>query len=299
MIEVRLRNKTSQQELEEKVGKILTEEDYSIRLTGPAKVLKPDGKPLCVYLPGAMKDVATEEVYQILHSLRGHTSKNRGIASGSPRIYDGAGKRAYALEVSSSIVGAIDPGGVYKYCRLTVWTGENLPKWRQLQPYLQEIAKNLKEHVPDRYANQMTEVGKTKPEWVVPGTPFSTVTVNNTYPTGVHTDKGDLDAGFSTIACIRRGNYTGGHLTFPEYRVSLDLQDGDLILMDAHEWHGNTAIVCACGNVLKSLCPDCGAERISCVAYYRTKVAKCGTFDEELSRAAQRRESLADRPGRS
>jgi len=133
VIEVRLRSKTSQEELEAKVGKILTEEDYNLRLTGPAKVLKPDGKPLCVYLPGAMKGVSTGEVYDILHSLRSHTSKNRGLASGSPRIYDGAGKRAYALEVSSSIVGAIDPGGVYKYCRLTVWTGENLPKWRQLE----------------------------------------------------------------------------------------------------------------------------------------------------------------------
>lgn len=80
MIEMRLRNRTTQEELESKVGKILTEDDYNVRLTGPAKVLKPDGKPLCVYLPGAMNQVSTEEVYQILHSLRGHTSKNRGIA---------------------------------------------------------------------------------------------------------------------------------------------------------------------------------------------------------------------------
>lgn len=293
MIDLRLRSRVSAAELETKVGRILTPRDYNVLLTGPTFVRKPDGKPLCVYLPGAMKKVATPETYEIFHSLKSSKSDNRGLASGSLRVVDGAGKRSRALPVASAIIGAIDPGGVYKYCRLTAWTGDNLPEWRRLQPFLQEVAKNLEKYVPERFANQIAEVRKTKPEWVVPGTPFSTVTVNNTYPTGVHTDKGDLDAGFSTIACFRRGVFTGGHLTFPEYRVSVDLQDGDLILMDAHEWHGNTAIVCACGETRRGLCGKCGAERISVVSYFRTKVANCGSFDEEKERAVKAREAKA------
>jgi hypothetical protein len=111
----------------------------------------------------------------------------------------------------------------------------------------------------------------------------------NTYPTGVHTDKGDLDAGFSAIACLRRGSYTGGRLVFPEYRVAVDLHHGDLLLMDAHQYHGNTALVCACGTEPNNFCRTCGAERISVVSYFRTKVTECGSPDEELRKATDGR----------
>ena len=290
IVDVRLRSRISTEEMDEKVGRILEPDDVNIMLTGPAYVRKPNGRPLCVYLPGVMAEAATEEVYEILHGLRNEVTRNRGLASGAPRIRRQGQKRVEAMEVPSSIVGAIDPVGIYRYCRLTAWTGSNLPQWERLQPFLQEIARNLERYVPDRFERQLEEARKAKPEWVVPGTPFSTVTVNNTYPTGVHTDKGDLEEGFSTIACIRRGSYTGGTLCFPEYRVGVNMQDGDLLLMDAHEWHGNTAIVCACGEKRKRCCEACGAERISTVAYFRTKVAECGTADEELGKAVAVRE---------
>lgn len=290
VIDIRLRSKVGAAELDAKIGKIVTEADFNVLLTGPTFVRKPDGKPLCVYLPGAMQAHATSEVYEILHGLRSAKTDNRGLAGGTVRMETPGQKRTRAKPVASAIVGAIDPGGVYKYCRLTAWTGENLPQWERLRPYLQEVARNLERYVPDRYAAQARHAASSKPEWVVPGTPFSTVTVNNTYPTGVHTDKGDLDEGFSTIACLRRGMYTGGYLTFPEYRVAVDMHDGDLILMDAHEFHGNTAIVCACGDRLGSCCPECGAERVSTVAYMRTKVAQCGSFEEELGHAVRVRE---------
>jgi hypothetical protein len=154
--------------------------------------------------------------------------------------------------------------------------------------------------VPARYAAQLVEATRTEPDWVIPGTPFTTVTVNNTWPTGMHTDKGDLDAGFSTIAVLRRGGYTGGQLMFPEYRVAVDLADGDLILMDAHEWHANAEIRCWCfadepeRKRLFGWCDTskggCGAERISVVSYFRTEMTKCGTAEDEMARAARTRE---------
>lgn len=290
LVELRLRSKVSAAELEEKVGRIITADDFNVLLTGPALVRKPNGKPLAVYLPGALAAEVTPEVYEVLHSLRKEITMNRGLASGSLRIQRGSQNRTYSKAVPSTIVGAIDPGGVYKYCRLTAWTGENLPQWQKLHPLLRAVAANLERYVPDRFANQQAAASASRPEWVVPGTPFSTVTVNNSYPTGVHTDKGDLEEGFSTIACVRRGSYAGGVLAFPEYRVGVDLHDGDLILMDAHEWHGNTAMVCECGNTLRTCCDTCGAERISMVSYFRTRVQDCGTFEDELDRARARRE---------
>jgi hypothetical protein len=203
--------------------------------------------------------------------------------------------------VMSSILGSFESSGFYKFCRLTSWTANELEgRWPELLPVLAAIGGKFAEYVPERYAAQMKAVNDTAPEWVVPGTPFTTITVNNTFPTGVHKDAGDLDAGFSCLAVARRGNYAGGMLTFPEFRIAADMQDGDLMLMDAHQWHGNTRMTCECGREMDGSveilrgnelsdgpCRGCGAERISLVCYYRTKMAACGTAEEEAVKAQE------------
>lgn len=661
MIEARLRTRIPADELEAKVGKVLGEADFNAILTGPAKLLKPNGHPLVVYLPGALLDQANDpDIYATFHSLKGMRTGNRGAASGSRRVKSGTGNKSRALPVPSSIIGAFDSAGHQKYCRLTAWTGANLPQWETLRPFLLGIARHFEDHLPDRYGIQMEQARATYPEWVVPGTPFTTVTVNNcvdeettcltrehgwtrydqlrtgdhilaydpathttqwqpildvfvnehyggdmielssrgfsalttpdhrwplqrpaargglhavmtsnelptshywaimrsaphvgateptysdafvrlvawyitegtltragtsvslcqsdranpihvdairrdlkeigaisleewrnrpctaepgctdpvssngmcnkhacaaryrarkngtgrsrrqglvvneyrhngnpeivvwvltgtdvekliaaapgegkvptmeflstltpeqaalfvetciaadgspewsrfcqhhkgrmgafvvaavlaglppvldstgthcylrrdrsalrpgsrialrsvkretvhyegtiwcprvpsghwvaqrngtvyltgnTYPTGVHLDAGDLEAGFSTLACIRKGSYTGGQLVFPKYRVALDMHHGDLALIDAHEYHGNTVIVCVCGERRNGLCDTCGAERISVVAYFRENMTRCGTYLEELAKAMNRAEA--------
>ncbi len=642
MIQARLRSRISQEELESKVGKILGPQDFNMLLTGPTKLLKPNGQPLVIYLPGALLDLAnTPSVYDTFHKLKSERTENRGMASGSRRVPSGSGNKSRALPVPSSIIGAFDAAGHQKYCRLTAWTGANLPQWEALRPFLLGVADNFKRYLPDRYEVQMEQVRATYPEWVVPGTPFSTVTVNNcvddqttcltrehgwtthqqlkpgdlilaydpathttqwqpvievfvneaydgemvalnsrglsalttpdhrwplqrtspatdggtddaplhavmtssqlpdtrywsllrnaphatpqqpvhsdafvrlvawymtegtrtdtsltlaqsdrahpthvdairrdlkalggisltqwraqhpdnrarrqglvvnefhrrdapdivnwvltgtgtdalrqaapgrdkvptmafltsltaaqarlfvetcimadgspewgrfyqhhegrmeafmvaavlagqapsldrsgihcllrrsrrhtdpstlislkavkretvpytgtiwcprvpsghwvarrngtvyltgnTYPTGVHLDAGDLEAGFSTLACLRKGTFTGGQLVFPKFRVAIDMQHGDLALIDAHEHHGNTAIFCACGERRNGMCDTCGAERISVVSYFRANMTKCGTFPEEAARAmsaadARNRKKLA------
>jgi len=297
MIDLRLRNRVSKAELDGKVGKILGDADYNLLLTGAARVRMPDNRPLAVYLPGVLAgELDKPGIYEILHSLQSRQTNNRGLASGSKGMITRHGAvrqateqthhaRPYSRKVASTIVGAIDPMGQTKACRLTAWTGQNLPQWEQLIPLLQAVALEQLHYVPDRAEAQHAAAAAAHPAWVVPGTPFTTITVNNTYPTGVHTDKGDLDAGFSAITCLRRGEYTGGRLVFPEYRVAVDLRHGDLLLMDAHQYHGNTALVCACGTEPNNFCRTCGAERISVVSYFRTKVTECGSPDEELRKA--------------
>lgn len=293
MIDLRLRTKVSDQAIRDLAGKVLGPADYDVLLTGPTFVRKPDGRPLCCYLPGVLTAHYTDEVYDVLHGLRGQRTDNRGNASGTRRIRRGNEQGGYmtrteAASVASTILGSVDPVGQTLYCRLTAWTGRNLPDWQKLHPLLQATAGYLAQYVPDRYAAQAAHAAKAHPEWIVPGTPFSTITVNNSYPTGTHTDKGDLDAGFSSISCYRRGTYTGGQLIFPQYRVAADLHHGDLILMDAHDWHGNVPIHCACGRQLNGPCRTCAAERISVVAYCRTKIINCGSHDEEAAKADAR-----------
>lgn len=277
MIDIRLRSKISKEELDTKVGKILTDDDYNLLLTGPTFVRKPDGKPLCVYRPGALDPEMLAELYPILHKLKAVETKNRGLASGMRRSRTTArgGRTMTTRPISSAIIGGFDPMGPKQFCRLTAWTGREMDKFVELFPLFQAIAAEFAALVPDRYARQVAEAEKTHPDWVVKGTPFTTITVNNTYPTGVHTDKGDLDAGFSNLAVLRRGDYEGGRLVFPEYRVAADMHDGDLLLMDAHEWHGNTAMQLGSED----------AERISIVCYFRTNMVKCDSLDDEVEKA--------------
>lgn len=277
-VELRLRTKIQQEELDQKVGKILTDEDYNVLLTRATRVLKPDGSLLCVYRPRAFAPDTMAGFYDVLHSLKDQETTNRGLASGTERHKSmEGGTWTYSKPVASAIVGAMDPGTQRRYCRLTAWTGRHWPEYESLMPLFREIGARFAEEVPDRYAVQMNEVSQTPEDWVIEGTPFTTITVNNTYPTGVHTDRGDLAAGFSNLTVLRRGAYSGGRLVFPEFRVAVDMQDGDLLLMDAHEWHGNT--------FLDLQSED--AERISIVAYYRAKMKNCGTADEEVERAMQ------------
>lgn len=290
MIDLRLRSVISDRELDQKVGKIVTDEDYNALLTGPCRVSKPDGSLLCVYLPGALSTVLQNKpvIYPILHSLRSMQTDNRGHASGTERMRYGDEKRTRTKRVRSCILGAFDPGGPKQFCRLTGWTGSNLPRWDELRPLFHEIDVCFQQHAPIRHTLQMEQVKRTDPAWVIPGTAFTTITVNNTYPTGVHTDSGDLETGFSTLAVLRRGHYTGGVFVLPKFRVGVDMQHGDLLLLDAHEHHGNTAIIPGGGGELVE-----DAERISVVSYFRTGMVNCGTADEELRKA----EAFAARRG--
>lgn len=219
------------------MGKLLGSQDYNVLLTGAATVLKPNGDPLCIYLPGYLSQDLRDQAYPILTTIR-NVTVNRGQAGGAIRVRKGT-KTTYARPLMSSIVGAIDPAPRHPVCRLTAWTAEHLGQYRQLHPFIQSVAGAFQQHVPDRFRNQMARVHRTQPEWIIPDTPYTTMTVNNTYATGVHKDAGDLKEGFSCLAVLRRGDYSGGQLVFPEFRVAVDLQDGDVILMDAHEWHGN------------------------------------------------------------
>lgn len=299
-IEFRLRTRASDESMERVKGKILRDHHVQVLARGPAIARKPDGSLLLIYLPGVLREVM-DEMTPRLSSIR-MLSDNRGLASGSVRVKAGT-SRTRTKPIMSGVMGSMDPVGPMQYCRLTAYTAKNVENWRELLPLWQAIAGHFEEHVPDRFRVQMEQAMKTPPEWVIEGTPFTTITINNSYSTGVHTDSGDLDEGFSTLAVARKGEFTGGILTFPQYGVGVDMQHGDLILMNAHEWHGNTLMHCRCAATSEEAerhgieegdplpltdgpCKTCGAERISVVAYYRTKMATCSTYDEEMAKKA-------------
>jgi len=140
-------------------------------------------------------------------------------------------------------------------------------------PFLQQLAQGFKDLLPWRYNNQMEAAKKLDPRFLVPGTPFTTITVNKSFRTACHFDAGDFTAGLSNLLTLtNNGNYRGCHLVAPEYRVAVNPRPGDLLLINNHEvMHGNTQI---------ELLDDV-AERISLVVYFREKMLELGSKEYE------------------
>lgn len=297
LMEYRIRNKRSDEWVSKYRGARVAESMINLKLEAAARIIKPNGKPLCVYLPGAMTEASnlTRDQFSAIRM----TTTNRGYASGAERFKKEGQSRGDTPPIMSSILGSFDKVGSQPFCRLTAFTAQQVEKWADLLPYFERVAELFETNVPERYAAQMVAVQNANPDWVISGTPFTTITVNNTYPTGIHTDKGDLDEGFSTLGVMRKGVYEGGWLTFPQYGVAADMQDGDLILMDAHDWHGNLPLACpACGELLRKpehACEgnDTRPERVSVVCYFRTDIVECGSLAEEQAKRLEYQEKRA------
>lgn len=181
----------------------------------------------------------------------------------------------YANSVYSGIAGWFDRYPRIPYGRATSYTQRNPEKFAMAYPFLQQLAKGFKDLLPWRYNNQMEAAKKLDPAFLVPETPFTTVTVNKTFRTAAHYDAGDLTSGLSNLLVLSNdGRYTGGYLVAPEYRVAVNPRPGDLLLINNHEvMHGNTPITV-----------EEGSERVSLVVYFREKMLELGSKEYEDTR---------------
>ena len=165
-----------------------------------------------------------------------------------------------------------------RFCKL----GPNIERWKQLQAVHPELVAeqlcNLMEHMNPGYMDAMKENIKFReygPAWAaplpgitdgdmmrgytVPGTMFSTITVNQAALFKSHEDGNNLEG---TLACLAAfGSWSGADLCFLRFGVSCPLEPGDLLIGDTNrEQHGN-------------LGPLFG-QRISVVAYMRDDLTK-------------------------
>lgn len=289
MLTLQLRSKSTE-DFKPRLGKYPTAKDAAIRLTdGDAKVFKPNGDVLLVVVRGALKPETREAALAFGALARNQFTSNRGFAGGGGRL-ERAVKRdgtvsntTHAAAVRSMVVGSMDRYARFPYCRQTAFTEKFPAEWETMRPLAHEVAAVFAKHMPARYKAQLEAAHSTRAEYVIPGTPFSTITLNNTYNTGLHTDAGDYAPGFGCMAMARRGEWEGCELVVPAYRVALDLQHGDVVLFDVHEVHGNLPFRRAVGE------PITDYERMSFVCYLREKITECLSPAEEVERARQQR----------
>ena len=109
MIDIRLRSKISDDELKQKIGKILTDEDYNLLIHKDTTIRGTDGRVMAIFQKNVIPDSIVDETYETLHELKKFQTNNRGMASGTPRISKGDGKRsATAKSIASAIIGSFD-----------------------------------------------------------------------------------------------------------------------------------------------------------------------------------------------
>ena len=177
------------------------------------------------------------------------------------RYEDGrVSKRARSNSVASQSIGGFDKSTTFP-CRLTHWTKNNLKSYESIFPLCKYISDEYFSYCPDKWLRQYEKYERCPQEYVIPDTNFSTLTINMDFRTACHRDKGDCKVGLTCFTVKKCGEYSGGELIFPEYKIALNIEEVDLLLFDPHESH--------CNNVIK------GEGRMSMVLYLREKMDQC------------------------
>jgi len=118
------------------------------------------------------------------------------------------------------------------------------------------VDQAFRSYWPTAYEFQQ-RLAETASELVIPGTNFSSLTINGNVITRVHEDHGNA---VGTVSCLTQlGEFSGGHICLPRFGLLIESQPGDLLIADIRdEPHGNIGPVIG--------------ERIACIFYLREGV---------------------------
>ncbi len=244
------------------VGRYLDRSHYDRVVRDTCTVLKPDGTPLLIYVKDALPRSLCRVAFDVFKRVD-FTTDNRGYASGGSRI------------ARSGIVGYYTRYPTIPYCRMTAFNLDHERQFERARPFFGAINRLFRKLAPERWEAQRQFVEGISKDFVIKGTVFTTVTVNQTWRTAAHRDKEDYAPGMGVMAVLEGGRYEGCELIFPRYRTAVDMRTGGLCLADVHEVHGNAPLVGLPGQY----------RRLSFVLYARTKMTECGTAEEEHERA--------------
>ena len=210
---------------------------------------------------------------------------------------NGISKMKVNNQVASNPIGFYEQNknlGTNLPCRLTHFTRTNFDKYNDGLPFLRKIDSLFQRLIPDSYQRQLNRAN-LKPHLKIPGTCFSTVTINRNFRTALHQDAGDFKEGFGNLTVIEQGKYHGGYTVFPQYGVAINLRNNDFCAMDVHQWHSNTPIYETEEDKQYNETIDSDFKdnpkvgtaglyqkytRISFVCYLREKIAQCPNVEE-------------------
>ena len=166
-------------------------------------------------------------------------------------ISKSSGKKLHVLtsKSTSGIIGFYDSVSNFGYstsqddkkCRMTAFTSKNIHEYHDCLKIFKKINSIFKKLVPTFFKNQWLASTKINQEYIIPGTVFTTVTVNKNFRTALHRDSGDFKDGFGIMdVASDDDSYHGCYTLFPEYKIGIDCRSGDLLAFDVHQLHCNS-----------------------------------------------------------
>tara|TARA_R110000824_G_scaffold62807_1_gene165999 strand:+ start:316 stop:1227 length:912 start_codon:yes stop_codon:yes gene_type:complete len=283
------------------------ESHYDEIIKGEAMGFKENGEILFIVKKNNISKKNRKKYLDIIKPVAKAKTKNRGTASGvanvanfpkdavslckangdaltNPRLVSVQYKRAdgtvcgrcQSNMVRCGCAGYFDAVGGLP-CRKVAFSEKNPIKHKELENMCDEIAKGHEEYEPASFAYQM-DFAERSHGYTMGNSPYSTLTLNYDFRTASHIDKGDLIGSRSTLTILEElpNNYSGCYLGFPEYKIALDLRDGDTLIFDAHEYHCNTEMKVLTDKLpIDELTGAPHGGRISIVAYLRNRMIDC------------------------
>mgnify|MGYP003674709300 FL=1 len=300
-------------------GKYVDDDSYDILVTTDTDCYTDDGKLLFKFRKNLANENQSEIAFLAFKKLA-KPSRGRGAAAGyidpdavywkkrklvkyskwsaNYEVNGNLSKMKIQNEVASNPIGfygETNSLGVKLPCRLSHYTRQEFLKYDEGIPYIQMLADSYKELNPDMYWKQKEQI-YMNPLMKIADTPFSTVTVNRNFRTGIHCDKGDF--GFGNLSVLEYGSYSGGYFVFPQYRIAIDMRKGDHLCCDVHQYHSNTELYeTEADKEINDCLPDIFKDnleigvlglnnrfaRISLVCYLREDLVNCSSqIQEEL-----------------
>lgn len=175
----------------------------------------------------------------------------------------------------SRIFGFRPPVGyAANYCGPCSATLEFPKQFKALVELGNQVAAKYKAICPDEFARQELLAREVRPEWRIPGTPFTSGIVNRNNSLRYHYDKGNIEDCMSCMIVFRK-DCQGGMLSVPEFGAEFLLEDGAFFFFDGQKiLHGVTPMYVGSFGY-----------RYSVVFYALKKMMECGTLEQELQRA--------------
>lgn len=228
-------------------------------ISDSTKVLTPNGAVIAVYLRERINIQLREAAYKVLKGIARDRIDNRPAAVGAtslPRISKD-GRLTNRCAVPEGVLKVLDKRGVRQ---ATLRVGTHRRELKKTAALLERLSHLFEKYIPDIYEAQR-KVAKKSPDRI-PRTPFTAFYLNKNLASAYHRDASNLARSLSTITVIG-GDYRGGELCFPRYRIAFALRPGDVLLFLGQELlHGNLRIK---GTRLSVIC-YCERFEVGCKA---------------------------------
>tara|TARA_R110001592_G_scaffold42833_3_gene139004 strand:- start:4321 stop:5268 length:948 start_codon:yes stop_codon:yes gene_type:complete len=169
--------------------------------------------------------------------------KTQGFRTGYLKKNGEPSKMNVNNQVLSTAIGyynSINSLGIQLPCRLSHYTSTNMESYTSCIPFIDEISRWYQKVNPVAYQYQLDRA-QLKDNFRISKTPFSTITVNRNFRTGLHKDSGDY-GGVACLSVLEHGEYNGGVFMLPAYGIGIDMRGGDILCADVHQFHCNSEI---------------------------------------------------------